>query len=84
MTPIEELYARRTVRIATFARLAFSAATVAGALTAVAGWRPGVVIMLAGFVGTLAAHLLVGISGYRRAMRRPWPDVRPLVDEDEW
>ena len=30
-------------------------------------------------------HLAVGIVDYRQAMRRPWPKVSPVEDEDdEW
>ena len=28
--------------------------------------------------------LLVGLTEYRRTMRRPWPKVPPLDDDDDW
>jgi hypothetical protein len=40
--------------------------------------------MLAAVCGTIAGHLLIGVSEYRRIMRRPWPKVPPLDDEDDW
>jgi hypothetical protein len=48
------------------------------------GWRVGAFLMLAGVCGNVAGHLLMGITEYRRVMRRPWPKVRPLEDDDEW
>ena len=48
------------------------------------GWRGGAFVMLAGVCGNVAGHLLMGITEYRRVMRRPWPSVRPLEDDDEW
>lgn len=41
--------------------------------------------VVAGFVTALIAlHLAVGIWGYRRVMRREWPKVEPLADDDDW
>jgi hypothetical protein len=40
--------------------------------------------MLAGVCGNVAGHLLMGITEYRRVMRRSWPKVLPLEDDDEW
>jgi hypothetical protein len=58
---------------------------VAGAFTAVTGWGPGIVLMLAGFGGVLAGHLAVGIAAYRRVMSRSWPRVPPSPeDDDDW
>jgi hypothetical protein len=84
MASMEELYATRTIRLATHARSAFALLTLIGALAAAADRRAGAWALVAGFVGTLAAQLVMGIAGYRRVMSRPWPDVRPLADEDEW
>ncbi len=36
------------------------------------------------FIATLAVHLGLGIAGYREVMNRPWPEVAPLDDEDDW
>jgi hypothetical protein len=48
------------------------------------GWRGGVFLMLAGVCGNISGHLLVGVTEYRRIMRRPWPKVPPLEDDDDW
>jgi hypothetical protein len=84
MTAPDELYATPTIRAGTSARTIFSALLVAGALTAFF-WRPGVILLLTGVGGVFAAQLVVGAAAYRTAMRRPWPAVRPLDDdEDDW
>jgi len=48
------------------------------------GWRAGAFLMLTAVCGNIAGHLLIGITEYRRIMRRPWPKVPPLDDHDEW
>jgi hypothetical protein len=48
------------------------------------GWRAAAFLMLAGVCGRIAGHLLMGITEYRRIMRRSWPEVRPLEDDDSW
>jgi hypothetical protein len=55
-----------------------------GGYSAALGWRPGGFMMLGGVCGNITGHLLVGFTEYPRAMRRPWPAVSPLEDEDEW
>jgi hypothetical protein len=57
---------------------------VVGGYSAVFGWRPGGFLMLAGVCGMIGGHLVVGVVEYRRTMRRPWPAVSPLDDEDDW
>ena len=57
---------------------------VVGAYGGLLGWRGGAFVMLAAVCGRVAGHLLVGVTEYRRIMRRPWPKVAPLDDEDEW
>jgi hypothetical protein len=46
--------------------------------------RTAAYIALVGFVATLAVHLTVAVVNYRRAMRREWPKVAPLEDDDDW
>jgi hypothetical protein len=42
-------------------------------------------LMLAGAVGMFGTRLVVGVIEYRRTMRRPWPRVPPIEeDDDEW
>jgi hypothetical protein len=62
----------------------FTLLMVVGAVSALAGWFPGIYLVLAGFGGHLAGHLLVGVAGYRDVMSRPWPQVSPLDDDDDW
>jgi hypothetical protein len=56
---------------------------VAGAYAGALGWRPGAFLMLAAVCATIAGHLLVGVTEYRRVMRRPWPEVSPLEDDED-
>jgi hypothetical protein len=46
--------------------------------------RLAVFVALAAFSVTLAVHLGVSILEYRRIMRREWPKVEPLTDDDDW
>jgi VanZ family protein len=39
--------------------------------------------VIAAFAVVLSMHLLAGVAEYRKTMRRPWPDVAPLTDDDE-
>ena len=55
-----------------------------GAFASVFVGVTGALVMLAGFAGSLAIHLIVGIVEYRRVMARPWPKVPRLDDEDDW
>jgi hypothetical protein len=57
---------------------------IVGAYGAVLGWRGGAFVMLAAVCGNVGGHLLIGITEYRRIMRRSWPKALPLDDEDEW
>ncbi len=57
---------------------------IVGGYGAVLGWRAGAFLMLAAVCAMITGHLVIGFSEYRRIMRRPWPSVRPLDDEDEW
>ena len=43
----------------------------------------GVLLILVGVVGMFATRLVVGVVGYRQTMRRPWPKVPPVEDEDD-
>lgn len=60
------------------------AGILAGFLTAIAGWRIGAFVMLGAVCLDFTWHLAAGIAGYRSVMRRPWPKVAPLDDDDEW
>ena len=72
----------RLARTGGIVDLAALAALCAGAFGAAAGWDAAVLLLLGGLVARLASHLVVGVAGYRWAMGHPWPDVRPLEDDD--
>jgi hypothetical protein len=84
MATVAELYSTWTIRVAGWTRSLSLALAVVGGLAAVADRRPGAFLIVGGAGGALAAQLVIGVSAYRRAMRRPWPQVPPLDDEDEW
>jgi hypothetical protein len=58
-------------------------ALIGGIYSGLLGWRPGAFVAVAGLSGTVLFHLAGGLIEYRRVMRRPWPKVQPLDDEDE-
>lgn len=59
--------------------------SVGGLYAALLGFRPGAYIALAGFTFTFLVHLVIGVIEYRRVMSRPWPQVAPIVeDEEDW
>lgn len=64
--------------------LVWSVGMLAGAYGAALGWRPGAFVMVAALFGYVVGHLLTGLSEYRRVMRRPWPAVPPITDDDDW
>jgi hypothetical protein len=47
------------------------------------GWRAGAVVALIALCASLALHVMNGLIEYRRVMRRPWPQVEPLDDDDD-
>jgi hypothetical protein len=65
--------------------LGFSILIYAGLPVILFAPRLGVFLMLAGVVGMFATRLGVGIVGYRQTMRRPWPKVPSIEeDDDDW
>jgi hypothetical protein len=48
------------------------------------GWRPSAYFMVTALLGYFVSHLVMGVTEYRRVMRRSWPKVPPLEDDDEW
>ena len=72
----------RLARTGGFVDLAALAALVAGAFGAADGWVLAALLLLGGLVARLANHLVVGVAGYRWTMSHPWPQVRPLEDDD--
>jgi hypothetical protein len=64
---------------------AFVLALFAGIALLLFERRVGVFLVLAGVVGYIGMHVLLGIGSYRETMRRPWPKVPPIKDDDdEW
>jgi hypothetical protein len=64
--------------------LLWALAMIVGVYGSVLGWRPGAYLLLTAVTGFLVGHLVMGLGAYRSVMRRPWPVVPPLDDEDEW
>lgn len=55
---------------------------VIGAFAAVAGWGPSAWILVGLVAAAVAGHVAIAAVRYRRIMRRPWPKVEPLTDDD--
>jgi hypothetical protein len=47
------------------------------------GWRIGAIIAVAALAASVLLHVVNGAIEYRRVMRRPWPAVDPLRDDDD-
>jgi hypothetical protein len=69
----------------------FAALVIGGAAGIVAGLAIGLlalriaaVLMVTGIVGMFLTRLIAGIVVYRQTMRRPWPKVPPIEDDDDW
>jgi hypothetical protein len=73
---------RRALRLTL---LGFDAVLFAGIGVFLLDHRLGVFLMLAGVLGLFVTRLAASVVGYRRTMRRPWPKVPPVEDDDdEW
>jgi hypothetical protein len=74
---------RRIDLIWNVTRQALVTATVVGVLLAFVNADAGAVV-IAGSLGLLfAAQVAIAAAHYRRTMRRPWPAVEPLADDDD-
>jgi O-antigen/teichoic acid export membrane protein len=49
---------------------------------ALGGSRPAAWVAVGAVVAAFAANLALSVAKYRRTMRRPWPKVEPLSDDD--
>jgi hypothetical protein len=56
----------------------------AGLFVAMTGARVGAFVLLAGLGLQLGCDVGLGALSYRSTMRRPWPRVAPIVDDDDW
>jgi hypothetical protein len=57
---------------------------VAGLVIVFISLKLAAFLMLAGVVGMFGVRAVYIAIAYRRTMRRPWPRVRPLEDDDDW
>jgi hypothetical protein len=58
-------------------------ALVVGSCAALLGHRWGAYVAVGAVVVRFWFYLVGAILAYRATMRRPWPKVAPLEDEDE-
>jgi hypothetical protein len=61
-----------------------TAVLLAGLWPAAAGWRPAAWILVGAVTALVGGHIWISAAAYRRTMRRPWPRVEPLPDDDDW
>jgi hypothetical protein len=57
-------------------------AIIIGGFAAVAGWTPAAWILVAVVAAAVVGHVVIAVLRYRQIMRRPWPKVEPLTDDD--
>jgi hypothetical protein len=55
-----------------------------GLIVALNGSSAGAVVLIAGFALQIGTDIGVGVHRYHETMRRPWPQVAPVVDDDDW
>ncbi|MDP9491910.1 MAG: hypothetical protein M3P42_06885 [Actinomycetota bacterium] len=46
--------------------------------------RVAAFVVVGALVATLIVHIAVALLNYRHVMRREWPTVEPLDDDDDW
>jgi hypothetical protein len=46
--------------------------------------RVAAFLVVGALVATLIVHIAVALLNYRHVMRREWPKVEPLADDDDW
>jgi O-antigen/teichoic acid export membrane protein len=74
---------RRIDLIWNVTRQALVAVTVVGVLLAFVNADAGAVVIAASLGLLVAAQVTIAVVHYRRTMRRPWPAVEPLTDDDD-
>jgi ABC-type thiamin/hydroxymethylpyrimidine transport system permease subunit len=57
---------------------------VAGTVGVLTGARSGAWVIVGGLCLGSASSIAIALVAYRRTMRRPWPQVAPLADDDDW
>ena len=60
------------------------AALAIGLFVAAMGHPIGAYLLISGLLLQLSLDVLVGVASYRDVMNRPWPDVTPLDEDDDW
>lgn len=56
-----------------------------GVYAAFLGWRTGGFVAIGAALAIPVVNVSYAIRGYRRIMKRPWPKVPPIEeDDDEW
>jgi len=60
------------------------AVLIVGAVAAVLDSTPGAYLLIVGLMARLGLDFSVSVHRYNEVMRRPWPSVAPLADEDDW
>jgi hypothetical protein len=72
-------------RVVQIVYLGFGLLLFGGLFVVLFALRLATFLMLAGAIGMFGTRLVVGVIEYRRTMRRPWPRVPPIEeDDDEW
>jgi hypothetical protein len=57
---------------------------IGGVYAAIFGYRSGAFVAVAGVFTRIAADVAIGVLSYREVMSRPWPQVTPFENDDEW
>jgi len=55
-----------------------------GLFVAALGYVVGAYLLVCGLLIQLSLDVLVGVTSYRDTMNRPWPQVTPLDEDDDW
>ena len=77
--------AAREQRLWNVTRQALGALVVVGLLLAFVDAGAGAILVGVAAGALVAAQITIALIHYRRTMRRPWPAVEPLSDDDdEW
>jgi hypothetical protein len=53
-----------------------------GVVAAVLGWRPSAWLLVGTVTALIWGRVAIAAVAYRWTMRRPWPQVQPLTDDD--
>jgi len=75
--------ARKAQRLWNVSRQALGALVVLGLALAFVDAGAGAALVGAAAGALVAAQVTIALVHYRRTMRRPWPAVEPLRDDDD-